>query len=78
MAKHKPSIGQMKLFDSKETGTRIWLSNNRMTVAVTYNENGCIYEAAPIVRKFIGQSIDNLKNWMSRYSAFKFVILTKR
>ena len=34
-----------------------------MTIGVDV-EDGVIVWAPPIVKKFVGQSIDNLKNWM--------------
>lgn len=47
-----------------------WLSSSRMTVGVKV-ENGIIVDAAPIVRKFVGQPVDNLKRWMNKQSGFK-------
>ena len=46
----------------------IWMSNSRMTVAVhvTDGQNGVIDRGPPIVRKFIGQSPNNLIRWMGK------------
>jgi len=42
----------------------VWcLSNPRLTVRVV-TEAGTIVEAAPVVRKFIGQPLLNLLKWM--------------
>ena len=45
--------------------TTWWLSNRRMTVKVVVRDLK-IVDAAPIVRKFIGQPFSNLVNWMTR------------
>lgn len=42
-----------------------WLSNKKMTIGVKVDK-GRIVDAAPIVRKFIGQPFQNLKTWMYR------------
>jgi len=43
-----------------------------MTVLVITDEACVITDAAPIVRRFIGQPIDNLVNWMKRQGGFLF------
>lgn len=49
-----------------EVKIRKWrLSNEKMTVLVK-TKNGIITEAAPIVRVFIGQPLDNLAIWMDK------------
>ena len=50
----------------------VWLSCDKFTVSVEVDEHGIITEAAPIVRKFIGQDIKTLGKWMSRFEGFKF------
>jgi len=50
--------------------TFTWLSTERMTVGVSCTD-GIITNTPPIVRKFVGQSIKNLINWMSRQPGFK-------
>jgi len=52
-----------------------WLSTKKMTFDV-YVEDGIISDSAPIVRKFIGQPIDNLK--MKEYRIFKIGIVGSR
>ena len=47
-----------------------WLSSKRMTVGVEVDDAGIIRQAAPIVRKFIGQPVENLVRWMSRQEGF--------
>jgi hypothetical protein len=42
-----------------------WLTNQKMTVMVVV-QNTKIIDAAPIVRKFIGQPFQNIVGWMSR------------
>jgi hypothetical protein len=46
------------------------LSSRRMTVFVA-TENKVITDAAPVVRKFVGQPIDNLELWLSRQGGFE-------
>jgi len=43
-----------------------WLSSLRMTVGVTTDDDNVIVDAAPVVRKFVGQPLGNLIGWMSR------------
>lgn len=52
-----------------------WLSTERMTVAVTTDDQGRITEAAPIVRKFVGQPLDNLIRWMEKQGGFRQKVL---
>lgn len=47
-----------------------WLSTEKMTVGVAIEE-GLIVEAAPIVRRFIGQPSKNLGNWMRKQGGFR-------
>lgn len=47
-----------------------WLSSKRMTVSVETNDSGILIDVAPIVRVFIGQHINNLRNWMSGHCGF--------
>ena len=42
----------------------VWLSNRRMTFAVRVNDEDRIVDAAPIVRRFIGQNLRHLIRWM--------------
>lgn len=41
-----------------------------MTVGVETDASGVIIAAAPIVRKFIGQHIDNLRRWMRKQTGY--------
>ena len=41
-----------------------YLTSAKMSVRVDTDDNGTIADAAPVVRKFVGQHIDNLKRWM--------------
>ena len=47
-----------------------WMSTNKMTVSVDADDRDMIIAAAPIVHKFIGQPISNLRNWLSRQGGF--------
>jgi hypothetical protein len=40
-----------------------WVSCAKFTVRVAADEDGVITEAAPIVRRFIGQPLGNLTRW---------------
>jgi len=42
-----------------------------MTVMVETDENDILIEAAPIVRRFLGQTIEDLAMWMNRQEGFK-------
>ena len=43
-----------------------WLSTKRMTIGVRISADGIVQEGPPIVRKFIGQPLRNLTNWLQR------------
>jgi len=53
-----------------------WMSTSKMTVSVDVDNRDVIVAAAPIVYKFIGQPISNLRNWLSRQGGFKEAILS--
>lgn len=44
-----------------------------MTISVDTDEKKIITDSAPIVRKFTGQPLNNLINWMKRQGGFKLV-----
>lgn len=44
------------------------LSNRKMTVRVETDSNRKIVDAAPVIRRFIGQHLNNLVRWMQRVS----------
>ena len=56
--------------------TRVWLSSNRMTVRVEVDQNQTIVWAAPIVSKFVGQSLRNLLVWMQRQGGLRHQVQT--
>lgn len=47
-----------------------WLSTRRMTFQATVNK-GIVVDAAPIARRFIGQSFKRLKDWLRRQGGFR-------
>jgi len=49
-----------------------WFSSNRMTIAVYTDNRNIITHTAPIGRKFIGQHIKNLANWMRKQGGFRY------
>lgn len=51
------------------------LSNEKFTVFVT-ERNGKIIDAAPLVRKFIGQPLQNLINWMNGIAPTDITLLS--
>lgn len=53
------------------------LSNEKMTVLVK-TKNGIITEAAPIVRVFVGQPLDNLAVWMDKMGSTTVLPLETR
>jgi len=44
-----------------------YLSAGGITVAVRVLENGRVVQGPPIVRKFMGQPVDNLLRWMQKH-----------
>ena len=56
--------------------TSWWLSSETMTVQVD-EENDVVVDAAPIVRKFIGQPMINLVRWMKRQGGFRWAALSR-
>lgn len=51
--------------------TAWWLSCNKFTVLVVVDDNHIITEAAPIVRRFVGQPARNLKTWMEKLGGYR-------
>ncbi len=51
--------------------TEWWISCRKFTVAVTVNDSGVITEAAPIVRKFLGQPLSNLLSWARKFGGLE-------
>lgn len=56
---------------------QVWqLSNDRLTVRVVVEQRGgswIVAEAAPMVRRFIGQESQALRRWMNRRPGFRAV-----
>ena len=50
---------------------KTWVSTQRFTVLVETDEAGVIREAAPLVRVFVGQPLDNLLRWAKRFGGLK-------
>ena len=44
----------------------LWLSSPKMTFSVTVDADDRVTAAAPIARKFIGQPLVNLTDWLKR------------
>lgn len=49
--------------------TFLWMSTERMTVQVRV-EDGVVVSTPPIVRKFVGQPIENLQRWLSKQPGY--------
>lgn len=63
---------RVEIFKGQRSGPKkYWVSCVKFTVQVTVNEEGRIVEAAPIVRKFIGQPFANLKKWASSFGGVR-------
>lgn len=54
-----------------------WLSSKKMTVLVEV-QDGRIIQAAPVVRKFIGQPVQNLIRWMRKQGGLRIEELDAR
>jgi hypothetical protein len=50
-----------------------WISCAICTVLVTTGANGIIVKAAPMVRRFLGQPLDNLLKWAVKQGGFQHV-----
>ena len=48
-----------------------WLSTEKLTVRVATNEEGRLVETAPVVRRFKGQHIDNLRSWLKTFPGYQ-------
>lgn len=46
---------------------KFWLSCRKFTCRVYTDERGTITWAAPIARRFVGQPLENLLNWMQQF-----------
>ena len=76
MADPEVACGDEEKVASFETVTLTWrLSIPQMTVMVKTGVDRRIIEAAPIVRKFVGQPLDNLVQWMDRKAELDIVLL---
>ena len=53
----------------------LWLSTPKMTVRVRTDRNGVIVDAAPVVRKFVGQSLGRLVGWLRKQGPVRIVPL---
>jgi len=47
-----------------------WLSSRRMTIGVGVDRYQRIVVAPPIVRRFIGQPLNNIRRWMQKQGGF--------
>ena len=56
---------------------KYWVSCNRFTVRVTVVD-GRITDAAPVLRRFIGQPFDNLLAWARRLGGMRMEVLPER
>jgi hypothetical protein len=55
---------------------RVWITCNRFTVAVTWGADGRIKDAAPLVRKFTGQPLENLLHWAELFGGMRWEDIT--
>jgi hypothetical protein len=44
---------------------RVWVSCTKSTCEVELDERGVIVQAAPIVKRFVGQPFGNLRAWIA-------------
>jgi len=49
----------------------LWVSCIKMTGIVDVRADDIIVRASPIFKKFIGQPIDNLRNWLSTFGDYR-------
>lgn len=55
-----------------------WLSNEQMTIKIKTDAVGDIRVAAPIVRRFIGQPLNNLVQWMKNMGKTTITLLKEK
>lgn len=48
-----------------------WMTCQMCTVSVETDDNNVITKAPPIVKKFKGQPIADLKKWMAKFGGFR-------
>ena len=53
------------------TSNVYWISCAKFTVRVACDERDMIIEAAPIVRRFVGQPLANLLRWAAKFSGVR-------
>lgn len=56
-----------------------WVSSKKMTVGIVTTDKLVIKHAAPIVRKFTGQYLEDLLRWMERQGGLQYseIVTTK-
>lgn len=52
-----------------------WVSCQRFTVRVACDENAIIREAAPLVRRFLGQHLSRLTRWAAQFGGLRVEVL---
>jgi hypothetical protein len=50
----------------------------KFTVGVEVDRSGVIRDAAPVVRKFIGQPLDNLVRWFRKFGDEKVLSIERK
>lgn len=53
-----------------------WLSCSKLTVCVDVNPRGLVMAGPRIVRKFLGQPLNNLKRWMEKLGSLRSLELS--
>lgn len=48
-----------------------WVSSERITCLVVTDDRDIVIDAAPILRKFIGQPAKNVGRWMRKQGGFR-------
>ena len=54
----------------------LWISCLAFTVKVEIDEHGYVTDGAPIIRKFTGQTLDNLLRFARRRGELRFAVLS--
>lgn len=55
-----------------------WVSCKAFTVQVETNDRGTIIRAAPIAKRFVGQSLGALQRWAQGLGGYRYEALTKK
>jgi len=63
---------------TRDAVRHFWFSSKRITIYVGCDARGRVVDTAPVARRFIGQPINHLANWMRSQDVFEWHELERR